>query len=433
MDIKNLADSSVVICDDSITSVTILSKLLQNEGIANVKAFTDPRQVVPYLMANSNAVDLLILDIEMPHINGMQIMAAIDEAYGNKRAFSILVITGLQNRDVRRRALTAGANDFIDKPFDQMEVVLRVQNLLRVQRALKAQTLLARELEIKVKQRTQELAAMNEALEEKVALRTLELLRAEKMASVGRLAAGIAHEINNPLGFVQSNLACLKDYAADLFKLIDDLSVVGLSPAEIASKLKQVEVDYVKDDLFGLINESRDGLRRVATIVQKLKDFSHVDREVVQELDVNIGIENSLQMAWSEIEQRDIEVVREFGNIPWVHCIPAQINVVFFNIILNAVQAMEPKGRLEIKTQSDEKWVHIVISDTGRGISDDVIQNIFDPFYTTRQIGNGMGLGLPEAYNIVSRHGGTIDVKSVVGKGSTFNIRLPIANQDLKL
>lgn len=170
MDLHNLSSSSVVICDDSITNTMILAKLLESEGIRDVHSFTDPRRVVPFLKERKGELDLLILDIEMPHMSGFDVMKSIDAEFSDPRPFAILVITGLQDREVRRSALLAGANDFLDKPFDQIEVVLRSRNLLRIQRALKAQTRLAEHLEKEVEKRTAELDKANNLLVHLLAL-----------------------------------------------------------------------------------------------------------------------------------------------------------------------------------------------------------------------------------------------------------------------
>lgn len=427
MDIRDISGSSVVICDDSLVNVLLLSKLVESEGIRQVRPFTDPRQALQYLREHGSEADLLILDIEMPHLSGIEVMAALESRFQGKHPFAILVITGMQDRAVRHQALVAGANDFLDKPFDQMEVVLRIRNLLRAQRFLKAQTTLAQELETEVRKRTEELAALNEALEHKVATRTHELLRAEKMASVGRLAAGIAHEINNPVGFVQSNLGSLKTYGNRLIELIDALG--ACTDATRHEQMRQeADFDFLRGDMIELIEESRVGLARVSRIVQKLMDFSYVDQSEIQDSDLNTDLENSLQVAWHEIRE-NIAVMRDYGVLPRVRCVPAQINQVFFNLITNAVQAMAGTGTLTLATRAEPDWVTVSIGDTGSGMSEEALTRIFDPFYTTRPVGQGMGLGLSESYDIVNKHGGRLNVESRPGHGTTFHIRLPVAGR----
>lgn len=282
----------------------------------------------------------------------------------------------------------------------------------------------------------QALADANERLEEKVAARTRELVQAEKMASVGRLAAGVAHEINNPVSFVYANLGTLGSYANILFELLDAYQsaepklISAPVRADLAQARESADLPYLRQDLGDLLRESRDGLERVTRIVRQLKDFSHLDQAEVQDADLNAGLEDSLQVAWHALQDR-VEVIRDYGELPLVRCVAAQINQVFFNLILNAAQAMDGPGhtpcRLTLRTRAADGWVSIAIGDTGPGMSPELQQRIFDPFYTTRPVGQGVGLGLSEAYDIVTKHGGRIEVESVPGQGSTFSICLPVA------
>ena len=274
------------------------------------------------------------------------------------------------------------------------------------------------------------LADANERLEEKVAERTRELLQAEKMASVGRLAAGVAHEINNPVGFVHSNLGALRGYGDNLFGLIDayqgaeqEIASEAVR-ARLAEARKAADLAFLREDMAALLNESLGGLERVSRIVRHLKDFSHVDDAETREVDLNAGLEDSLQVAWHELEDR-VEIIRDYGELPPLRCVAAQINQVFFNLILNASQAMDGPGHLTLRSRAAHGWVTIEIIDDGHGMSPEVQAHIFEPFYTTRPIGKGAGLGLSEAYDIVSKHGGRVDVSSAPGRGTTVTIRLP--------
>lgn len=280
----------------------------------------------------------------------------------------------------------------------------------------------------------QDLADANERLEEKVAERTRELVQAEKMASIGRLAAGVAHEINNPVGFVHSNLGAMRDYSNSLFGLID---AYRAAEPEVASEQvraglvrarESADLPFLREDLSVLVRESLDGLERVTRIVRHLKDFSHIDDAEVQETDLNAGLEDSLQVAWHELKDRVI-VDRDYGTLPAVRCVSAQVNQAFFNLILNAAQAIDGPGHLTLRTRAADGWVTIDISDSGCGMSPEVQQKIFDPFYTTRPVGKGTGLGLSEAYDIINKHGGHIEVTSAPGQGSRFSIRLPAGEE----
>lgn len=295
-----------------------------------------------------------------------------------------------------------------------------------------------RSLEERIEQRTSELKDANETLEreqseltqllKKVEEAQQQLLQSEKMAAIGQLAAGVAHEINNPIGFVNSNLGTLKTYIERLMMLVDAYEAVasGGDPALIAVARQKADLEFLREDLPSLVRESHDGLSRVTKIVQDLKDFSHVDQAEIQEADLNAGLESTLNVVWNEIKYK-AEVVRELGDIPRVSCVPAQINQVFMNLLVNAAQAIEQRGKITVRSGRDKDFVWFEIEDTGKGMSEEVRRRIFEPFYTTKPVGKGTGLGLSISYDIVvKKHGGQLDVSSTPGVGTTFRIWLPL-------
>ncbi len=248
-----------------------------------------------------------------------------------------------------------------------------------------------------------------------------QLLQSEKMASIGVLAAGIAHEINNPVGFVNSNLGALKGYNETMVGLLEACRAGTATEADFVA----ADFDYLKADSVDLVRESRDGLDRVRKIVADLKDFSRLDRAEWQEADLNAGIECTLNVVWNEIKYK-AEVVRQYdADLPRVPCLPAQINQVVMNLLVNAAQAIEGQGIITVRSGHDADHVWIEVEDSGRGMRPEVLARIFDPFYTTKPVGKGTGLGLSISYDIVSKHGGRIDVRSEPGRGSTFRVSLP--------
>ena len=257
-----------------------------------------------------------------------------------------------------------------------------------------------------------------------------QLLQSEKMASIGQLAAGIAHELNNPIGFVHSNLGTLDGYVRDLMAIIDAYAEHG---GEDCPHLKEMQLlreerdfDFVREDIFKLLAESKDGLSRVRKIVQDLRTFSRVGEQEWQEADLHEGLDSTLNIVWNELKYK-CEVIKDYGDLPPVYCLISQLNQVFMNLLVNAGHAIAVKGTITIRTrQLDEARVSVEISDTGCGIAPENVNRIFEPFFTTKPVGKGTGLGLSLAYGIIQRHQGSITVTSEPGRGSTFRVILPI-------
>lgn len=259
-----------------------------------------------------------------------------------------------------------------------------------------------------------------------------QLLQSEKMASVGQLAAGIAHEINNPVGFVNSNMGMLQNYVSTLFNVIDQYDALLEKLPEASQMLghisdirERADLKFLKDDVADLVNESMEGLKRVKDIVQSLKDFSHVGETDWQEADLHQGIDSTLNIVKNEIKYK-ANVVKDYGNLPPIKCIISQLNQVFMNLLVNASHAIKESGVITVSTGCNGAWVWVKIADNGSGIPPENMNRIFEPFFTTKPIGSGTGLGLSLSYGIVKKHGGRIEVESELGKGTTFTIHLPV-------
>jgi len=289
-------------------------------------------------------------------------------------------------------------------------------------------------LEQDLQKRNTELLALNNKLTEAQS----QLLQSEKMASVGQLAAGVAHEINNPIGFVKSNLGSLKVQVEDLLALIDTYekaipALVGNADllANIEMAKTEADFEFLRGDMVNLINESLEGVQRVKTIVENLKDFSRVDTAEWSFANLEQGLENTLSIVWNEIKYK-ADVVKEYAGLPEIECIASQMNQVFMNLLINAAQAIETHGTITVRTGSDDNTVWVEIEDTGKGIKPEHLNKIFEPFFTTKPVGKGTGLGLSLAYGIVNRHHGRIVVCSEVGKGATFRVSLPRVRSELR-
>lgn len=263
-----------------------------------------------------------------------------------------------------------------------------------------------------------------------------QLLQSEKMASIGQLAAGVAHELNNPIGFVHSNLGTLDGYLHDLMaiiaayeKLADSAGVDAQQLAGVHRLMEERDYSFVKQDIFSLLTESKDGLGRVRKIVQDLKSFSRVGEQEWQEADLEQGIDSTLNIVWNELKYK-CKVIKEYGEIPHVYCLISQLNQVFMNLLVNAGHAIEKEGSITIRTRRHgDDMVCIEFIDTGKGIAPEHLNRIFEPFFTTKPVGKGTGLGLSLSYSIVERHQGRIEVDSQPGAGSTFRLLLPLRPQ----
>ncbi|HSW04477.1 ATP-binding protein [Aquabacterium sp.] len=289
----------------------------------------------------------------------------------------------------------------------------------------------------------QELIRTNEALTElnrKLQLAQDQLMQSEKLASIGQLAAGVAHEINNPVGYVFSNFGTLERYLADLFRMLSAYEeaeplLSGTPAARRLAELRQeIELDYLKEDVPTLMAESCEGIKRVRKIVQDLKDFSHVDaRQEWEWTDLHKGIDSTLNIVNNEIKYK-AEVVKAYGVLPEVECLPSELNQVFMNLLVNAAHAVsKERGTITIRSglSADGSQVWVDIEDDGCGIPKENLSRVFDPFFTTKPVGKGTGLGLSLSYGIVKKHGGQLDVDSEVGRGTRFRVSLPVRRAEV--
>jgi PAS domain S-box-containing protein len=265
-----------------------------------------------------------------------------------------------------------------------------------------------------------------------------QLIQADKMASIGQLAAGVAHEINNPIGFITSNLHTLKEYTGTLTRLIDryvefeqavrdgdEERIRGLRDS-LGEIREEEDLEFIREDLSALLDESVEGTSRVKEIVQNLKTFARVDDVQVKEADVNELIESTLKIVWNELKYKCV-VVKNYGKLPRLRCYPQKLNQVFMNLLVNAAQAIPEKGEIRIETAVRNEEAVVWIQDNGSGIPADRLSRIFEPFFTTKPVGKGTGLGLSISYGIIRNHGGKLDVESEPGRGTCFVIRLPLS------
>jgi two-component system, NtrC family, sensor kinase len=328
-----------------------------------------------------------------------------------------------------------------DKSGETVQVILVVRDITEEREKSTKINELNQKLTTAIKQINQKNQTLENTLQQ-LKESQLKILQSEKMASIGQLAAGVAHEINNPTGYVSSNLKTLFDYQEGLLKVIvlyrqlvsmvkgrtlNDADLKDLSA--LVDRISEIEasedIDFILNDMLPLISESREGTQRIKKIVNDLKEFSHPGEDEKKEANLNDNIETTLNIVWNEIKYK-ADVEKDFGDIPLLLCYPQRLNQVFLNILINAAHAIEANGTIRVETRYVSGQVEITISDNGCGIPEENLARIFDPFFTTKAVGKGTGLGLHLAYNIIRDHGGTIEVKSRIGEGTSFIIRLPV-------
>lgn len=279
--------------------------------------------------------------------------------------------------------------------------------------ALQASEARYRELSQQLEERVQQQVRVIETTQ-------LQLYQAEKMASIGQLAAGVAHEINNPIGFIRSNLGTARGYVERLQQFAP---AICANPP-LAEAWKRADMDFLIEDFGALLKESVDGADRVARIVADLKGFSNVDHAEVEVVDLNDSLRSVCNVAHAQVSPK-AEVVMDLGELPPLRCHAGRLNQVFLSLLLNAAQAMDARGEIRIRSRHAGSELRVEFADTGHGIAQDVLERIFDPFFTTRDVGRGTGLGLTVSRDVIAAHGGRIEVQSAPGKGSAFTVVLP--------
>ncbi len=379
------------------------------------------------------------VDMQMPGIDGAETSKRLWDVEPDLK---IIIVTAHSEYKPNNIIRVAGRDDlfYLHKPFNAEEIQ-------QFARALTYQWNLERERESlseRLHKVNEELEDMNTHLHQKVQEQTVQLIQSEKMASIGILAAGVAHEINNPIAFINVNLSAIKKYSTrihDLLLKYDNLEQAlrhertGHIPPllEDISRFKDAQkIDFILNDMEELAEESLEGGQRIRDIVEDLQTFSRTDNAEFEYIDLHEILEATLSIIRNELKSK-ADILKDYGTLPEVKCFPRKISQVFMNILMNAAQAIEHKGTIRIVTRhvregskvSDEK-VEIRISDSGCGISETEMSKIFDPFFTTKPVGQGTGLGLSITYDIINAHGGTIKVESEEGAGTAFTITLPL-------
>ncbi|MCU0544823.1 MAG: hybrid sensor histidine kinase/response regulator [Oscillatoriaceae cyanobacterium Prado104] len=420
IDLKGL----ILIVDDTPSNLEVISEALSQAGYTVAIATSGERALQ---QVDRRSPDLILLDVMMPGIDGFETCKRL-KANPKTCEIPIIFMTALSELDLKVKGFELGAVDYITKPFQEREVLVRVKTHLQLR-------FLTKNLEEQVAHKTAELQASQ-----------LQIIQNEKLSALGNLMAGVAHEINNPVGFLSGNIQPALDYIKDLFGLLDlyQKKYPELDP-EIQKEIETIELEYIREDLPKLIASMQEGIKRIKNISTSLRTFSRTDSDRPVTCNIHEGIDSTIMILKHRLKasesRPEIAVIKNYGTLPQIECYAGQLNQVFMNILANAIDALDDSHipekyqkiprQITIQTDTDceQKQVLISIKDNGKGMSDAIKNKIFDEMFTTKEVGKGTGLGLAIARQIiVEKHGGTIEVNSTIGQGTEFIIHLPLFN-----
>jgi signal transduction histidine kinase len=363
---------------------------------------------------------LVLSDVQMPGLSGIELLRKITDQFPDT---AIVMVSGVDRTQRALDAVRLGAYDYLIKPCDLDVLELTVERALERRRLLRDGKRYKKDLE---KQNT-ELARSKAELERLQA----QMVHSEKMASLGQLAAGVAHELNNPAGFIYGNMEFLRTCARGLERLLRFYDNAQL-PAPLAGEAQAIkeEIDYDNSlkDLGAIITDCYDGAERIRDVVQNLRTFSRLDEAEFKKVDLHEGIESTIRLLSKYYGAGGITLERNYADLPQVDCYAGQLNQVWMNLLVNAAQATGQEGTVRVSTRMENETAVVSISDTGDGIAPEHLKSIFNPFFTTKRVGEGTGLGLSITYGIIERHGGCINVDSSLEKGTIFTVTVPINN-----
>lgn len=411
----------ILIVEDEFVSRMKLQKIIANLGDCEV---VDNGEDAIKIAMSENPPNLILLDIEMPGIDGYEVCKRL-KADTKTEDILVMFLTAHNEIESIARGFALGAVDYISKPFHKEEVKSRVMthlSLKKMQEDLKTKNIV---LENQIK----EIELKNEQLREK----DIQLIEMDRIVGIGTLAAGIAHEINNPLSFIKSNVHFIKksvNKMVDVAKFWDDKPVDGLIHDEFEEFLKEIKFENVIDSLNQKFARVKNGIDRIIKIVSNLKSFSMVDKEDIGEVDVNKSLEETINVLLNE-GIKDVEFIKQLQDVPIIKCSQNELNQCFLNTIKNGVDALDKNGIIKIESSYDEKLAQVVVRiiDNGVGMSSDVLKQAFNPFFTTKSVGSGTGVGLTIVERIIKRYGGTINISSEENQGSTVTIALPVVKK----
>ncbi len=423
-------NNTILVVDDEPLGVRILCHHLKRDY--SVVVATNGEEAL--LIARSDVPpDLILMDVIMPGMTGYDVCTLLKND-PNTAGIPVILVTGLSEEADEKRGLDLGAVDFIQKPFAPSLVRARIRNQLELKKYRNHLEMLVIERTTELELKQQQLAELNKELENRVAeevnnsrKKDTLLIHQDKLVSIGYLAAGVAHEINNPMGFIMSDLKTLHNFTNSLRQYVDAVHETATDEqrSRTAELYADLDIPYIQEELPLIIAETLEGAERVKNIVLDLKDFACPDKDCMDETDLNRSIQRAANLFQSELSPI-AHITLQLGTIPLVLCNAQQINLVIANLLMNASEAIDDHGDITITTRYDGTYVSIDVSDTGHGVAEEIREHIFDPFFTTKDVGKGAGLGLSICYGIIKKHGGDITLESQQGGGTTFTVIVPV-------
>jgi len=415
----------ILIVDDSATNLAVLSQALKTAGY-KVRVAVDGESAIEMLgkcalyPTKIPLPELILLDVQMPGIDGFETCRQL-KANLATTAIPVIFMTALADAESKMKGLSLGAVDYITKPFEQDEVIARVNIHWRLKQ-------LTDNLEQQVTERT---CALQQA--------QVKVVQQEKLSALGQLVAGVAHEINNPLSFMVSNIAPAKEYLTEITELLSLYQKhYPAPPSDIASKMDEMDLDFVIEDFSHLLDSMEVGTERIKDISLSLRNFARSDGDTASAIDLHQTVDSTLLLLKHRLKDQGdrpaIEVIKNYGDLPAIKCYPGPMNQVFMNLLANAIDAVEEAWEkdqrplnITISTEVLRESAIVRIADNGLGMTDEIQQHLFEPLFTTKAVGKGTGLGLSIAKQIVTdKHCGELFCKSMAGKGTEFAIELPI-------
>ena len=421
----------VLVVDDTPANLNVVAEALGDAGF-EIAIATDGERAIK--QATVGQPDLILLDVMMPGIDGFETCRRL-KASPLTCDIPVIFMTALADTTDKVKGFNLGAVDYIPKPFQEAELIARVTTHLKLRH-------LSQTLEQQVEERTSELKTALQQVQQS----QVQLVQSEKMAVLGQLVAGIAHEINNPVNFILGNLDYTKEYTKSLLGFVQLYQKHYPNPvAEIQDHAKELDLEFLQEDLLKILDSMKMGTDRICEIVRSLRNFSHVDEAERKAVDIHEGIKSTLLILQhrlkSNSEHPAIQVIQEYGQLPLIECYAGSLNQVFMNILANAIDALEefsakhtyqenqknPRQIIIRTSIIDSQVVQIAIADNGAGIPEEIQQRIFDPFFTTKPVGKGTGMGMSISYQIITKkHHGKLLCNSTLNKGAEFIIQIPL-------